>query len=155
MPPHHEFDHKIHLENDQMPPPSHIYPLSGTELSLLGKFLDYMLSKGFIQSSQLPVGTPVLFAKKKDGTCNSVSTSETSTISLRRISTQFHLSPISSTNWAAQRSTPSSTSMLATTMFMSQLAMSGRQPSEHDMVPSSSWSCQWDSPMLRLCSKPL
>jgi len=48
MPPHREFDHEIHLENDQMPPHSHIYLLSGTELSLLREFLDNMLSKGFI-----------------------------------------------------------------------------------------------------------
>jgi len=48
MPPHHEFDHEIQLENDQTPPDSHIYPLSGTELSLLHEFLDNMLSKGFI-----------------------------------------------------------------------------------------------------------
>src|SRR5882724_7082134 len=65
MPPRHEFDHQIHLENDQMPPHSHIYPLSGTELSLLCEFLDDMLGKGFIQSSQSPGGAPVLFAKKK------------------------------------------------------------------------------------------
>src|SRR5882672_1128807 len=48
MPPHRKFDHKIHLENDQTPPHSHIYPLSGTELSLLHEFLDDMLGKGFI-----------------------------------------------------------------------------------------------------------
>src|SRR5882724_2565206 len=66
--PHHKFDHEIHLENDQTPPHSHIYPLSGTELSLLHEFLDDMLSKGFIQSSQSPGGAQVLFAKKKDGT---------------------------------------------------------------------------------------
>ena len=47
MPPHHEFDHEIHLENDQTPH-SHIYLLSGTELSLLCEFLDNMLGKGFI-----------------------------------------------------------------------------------------------------------
>src|SRR5467141_3794496 len=68
MPPHHEFDHKIHLKNDQTPPHSHIYPLSGTELGLLREFLDDMLGKGFIRSSQSPAGAPVLFAKKKDGT---------------------------------------------------------------------------------------
>src|SRR5882724_9401871 len=51
-----------------MPPHSHIYPLSGTELSLLHKFLDNMLDKGFIQSSQSPGGAPILFSKKKDGT---------------------------------------------------------------------------------------
>src|SRR5882672_8670886 len=68
MPPHHEFDHKIHLENDQTPPHSHIYLLSGTELGLLREFLDDMLGKGFIRLSQLPAGAPVLFTKKKDGT---------------------------------------------------------------------------------------
>ena len=68
MPPHCEFDHQIHLENDQTPPHSHIYLLSGTELSLLREFIDDMLGKGFIRSSQSPAGAPVLFAKKKDGT---------------------------------------------------------------------------------------
>jgi len=68
MPPHCEFDHEIHIENDQTPPHSHIYPLSGTELGLLREFLDDMLGKGFIRSSQSPGGAPVLFAKKKDGT---------------------------------------------------------------------------------------
>src|SRR5467141_2457490 len=67
MPPHREFDHEIHLENDQMPPCSHIYPLSGMDLGLLHEFLDYMLRKGFIQLSWSPAGDPVLFMKKKDG----------------------------------------------------------------------------------------
>ena len=53
MPPHQPYDHTIDLENDQMPPHSHIYPLSGTELSTLRKFLDDMLGKGFIRSSSL------------------------------------------------------------------------------------------------------
>ena len=51
-----------------MPPHSYIYPLSGTELSLLPEFLNNMLGKGFIQLSQSPAGAPVLFAKEKDGT---------------------------------------------------------------------------------------
>src|SRR6266481_7005180 len=62
------YDHTINLEDDQMPPYCNIYPLSGTELSVLHEFLDDMLSKGFIQASNSPVGAPVLFAKKKDGT---------------------------------------------------------------------------------------
>src|SRR5882724_6887507 len=68
MPPHRKFDHEIHIENDQMPPHSHIYTLSGTEPTLLCEFLDDMLSKGFIRSSQSPGSAPVLFVKKKDGT---------------------------------------------------------------------------------------
>ena len=61
------YDHTINLENDQMPLHSHIYLLSGTELSTLCEFLDDMLGKGFIRSSSLPSGAPVLFAKKNDG----------------------------------------------------------------------------------------
>ena len=68
MPPHRPYDHTIDLENDQMPPHSHIYPLSGTELSTLREFLNDMLGKGFIRSSSSPSGAPILFAKKKDGT---------------------------------------------------------------------------------------
>ena len=47
MPPHHEFDHEIHLENVQTPH-NHIYLLSGTELGLLLEFLNDMLGKRFI-----------------------------------------------------------------------------------------------------------
>jgi len=46
MPPHHKFDHEIHIENDQTPPHSHIYPFSGTELGLLCEFLNDMLGQG-------------------------------------------------------------------------------------------------------------
>jgi len=56
------------MEDDQMPPHCNIYPLSGTELGVLREFLNDMLSKGFIRASNSPVGAPVLFAKKKDGT---------------------------------------------------------------------------------------
>jgi len=45
--PHYKFDNEIHLENDQMPPHSHIYLLPGMELSLLQEFLNDMLRKGF------------------------------------------------------------------------------------------------------------
>ena len=65
MPPHRPYDHTIDLDNDQMPPHSHIYPLSGTELSTLREFLDDMLGKGFIRSSSSPGGAPVLFTKRR------------------------------------------------------------------------------------------
>jgi len=68
MPPHREFDHEIHIENDQTPPHSHIYPLSGNRAWALARIPHDMLGKGFIQLSQSPGGAPVLFAKKKDGT---------------------------------------------------------------------------------------
>ena len=84
---------------------------------------------------------PSSLLRKRTAPCDSVWTSKTSTRSLRRIDTQFHSLPTSSTNWAAQRSTPSSTSMLATIMFVSQQDMSGKQPSEHVMAHLSSSSC--------------
>ena len=68
MPLHQPYNHTIDLENDQAPPHSHIYPLSGTELGILREFLDNMLGKGFVRASSSPGGAPVLFAKKKDGT---------------------------------------------------------------------------------------
>src|SRR5882724_5668864 len=37
-------------------------------INLLREFLDDMLGKGFIRSSQSPGGAPILFEKKKDGT---------------------------------------------------------------------------------------
>jgi len=47
MPPHHEFDHKIHLEMTR-----HLLTAtsihSGTELGLLCEFLNNILGKGFI-----------------------------------------------------------------------------------------------------------
>src|SRR5882724_7587798 len=50
---------------------------------------------------------PSSLLRKRMAPCDSVWTSETSTRSLGRINTRSHLLPTSSTNWAAQRSTPS------------------------------------------------
>ena len=154
MPPHCEFHHEIHLKNNQMPPHSHIYPLSGTDLACSANSSMICLVRG---SSDHPNHQQVhLFSlpRRRMDPCDSVLTSETSTRSLRRIGTQFHLLPTCWTNLAVQRSTPSLTSALATTMFMSQWAMSGRQPSKHNIAPLGSWSCLWDLPILPLCSKP-
>jgi hypothetical protein len=66
FPPHRSYDHTINIEDDGVPPHGPIYPLSNTELEALQEYLNDMLSKGFIQSSQSPGGAPVVFAKKKD-----------------------------------------------------------------------------------------
>jgi len=133
MPPRHEFDHQIHLENDQMPPHSHIYLLSGTELSLLREFIDDMLGKA----------SSVLFAKKKDSTLRLCVDFR----NLNKITKKDrYLIPLITNlldQLAVQRSTPSSTSVLATTTFTSQLATSGKPPSEHDTARSSSWLYLW------------
>ena len=68
MPPHRPYDHKVDTENDQVPPRGPIYPMSEVELKALREFLDDMLGKGFIRSSQSPGGAPVLFARNKEGT---------------------------------------------------------------------------------------
>src|SRR6266481_9618054 len=65
MPPHRPYDHTIDLENDQMPLHSHIYPLSGTELSTLREFLDYMLRKGFIWASNSLEGPQFSLRKRR------------------------------------------------------------------------------------------
>jgi Reverse transcriptase (RNA-dependent DNA polymerase) len=67
LPPHRSYDHTIDIKNDAVPPHGPIYPLSNTKLEALRDYLDDMLSKGFILSSQSPGGAPVVFAKKKDG----------------------------------------------------------------------------------------
>ena len=138
MPPHCEFDHKIQLENDQTPPHSHIYLLSGTELILLPVSLMICSAKGSSDCHNHQQTHLSSFPRRRMVPCDSVLTSETSTRSLERLGTQSHLSQTSLTNLAAQRFTPSLTSMLATTMFTSQLAMSGRQLSECDIAPLSS-----------------
>ena len=50
VPPHHEYDHTIEIENNAQPPFSTIYPLSGAELKALFNYLEDMLTKGFIQA---------------------------------------------------------------------------------------------------------
>src|SRR5579859_3085923 len=44
-----------------------LYNMSETELQTLREYIDNMVDKGFIRSSHSPVGAPVLFVKKKDG----------------------------------------------------------------------------------------
>jgi hypothetical protein len=44
-----------------------IYKQFKSELKVIKNFIDEYLAKGFIRPSQSPAGTPVVFAKKKDG----------------------------------------------------------------------------------------
>jgi hypothetical protein len=67
MPPHRPYDMTIETENDVLPPVGRIYNMSETELKSLKDYLDEMLGKGFIRPSTSPIGAPVLFARKKDG----------------------------------------------------------------------------------------
>src|SRR5882724_7529143 len=134
MPLHHEFDMKFTLRMTRC-------LLIATSTHSLTQSSVYFTSSSTIclarGSSNRPNHQQVhllSLPRRRMAPCNCVSISGTSTRLLRRISTQSHPSPISSTNLAAQRSTPSSTSALATTMFRSHLDMSGRQSSKHVMA---------------------
>ena len=67
LPPHWKYNHKITLEEGFTLPFRLIYSLSIPELKVLREWLDENLSKGFIKASSSPVGAPILFVKKSDG----------------------------------------------------------------------------------------
>jgi hypothetical protein len=62
-----QFDHHIDIEEGKHPPLGPIYSTSEVEAEALRDFLKENLDRGFIRQSQSSCGTPVLFAKKKDG----------------------------------------------------------------------------------------
>jgi len=67
LPPHRPYDHKIPLREGFTPPFGPLYSLSKTELQALKEWLEENLSKGFIRASSSPAASPILFAKKGDG----------------------------------------------------------------------------------------
>jgi hypothetical protein len=68
LPPHRPYDHTIETIDGQLPPHGRIYNMSQVELDALKSYIDEMLGKGFIRTSNSPIGAPVLFVKKKNGT---------------------------------------------------------------------------------------
>lgn len=64
---HRPYDLKIDLEDGAAPPIGAMYSLLQSEQQTLKEFIDEHLGLGFIQSSKLPHGAPILFVKKKDG----------------------------------------------------------------------------------------
>jgi len=67
LPPHHDYDLKIDLEEGTSPPLGTLYSLSPVELSALQTFIDENLNTGFICPTASSHAAPVLFIKKKDG----------------------------------------------------------------------------------------
>ena len=61
------FDHAIDLVPGAIPPWGPIYPMSAHQLDLVDKFLTKMLQQGKISESKSPVGAPILFVPKPDG----------------------------------------------------------------------------------------
>jgi hypothetical protein len=67
LPQHRPYDCGIEIQKDAQPPFGPIYSLSQNELVALRDYLDENFAKNFIQHSKSPVGAPILFVKKKDG----------------------------------------------------------------------------------------
>ena len=67
LPPHHEGDHKIELTDENTLGFSHLNKHSLEELVAMRDYLASNLAKGFIVSSKAPFASPVLFARKGDG----------------------------------------------------------------------------------------
>ena len=67
LPQHRLYDCAIDIEDGTQIPFGPIYNLSQDELATLKEYIDENLAKGFIQYSKSPIGTPILFVKKKNG----------------------------------------------------------------------------------------
>ena len=57
MPPHRPYDHPIDLDADTTPPHGPIYAMLENEPAVLREYLEDMVSKGFIRSSNSPRGS--------------------------------------------------------------------------------------------------
>ena len=58
---------KIEFKEEQEPHNTGLRPMSSAELEELQRYLEENLGKGWIQKSTSPISTPIVFAKKKDG----------------------------------------------------------------------------------------
>jgi len=67
LPKHQPLDHEIPLAEGKNPTKECTYPLSRAQEIELRKYIDENMKKGFIQPSKSPVGYPILFVPKKDG----------------------------------------------------------------------------------------
>src|SRR5260370_2477665 len=67
LPPHHNQDIKIELEEGKVPPFSPIYSLTPVEKEALHSYISKNLVKGFICHSVSSATSPILFVKKPNG----------------------------------------------------------------------------------------
>src|SRR5260370_13523945 len=67
LPPRKVWDHVIELHPDTKLPRARMFPLSPAEQKELDEFLQENLANGRICPSKSPIGAPVFFVKKKEG----------------------------------------------------------------------------------------
>src|SRR5258708_7940624 len=72
LPPHKAWDHTIELHPDAKLPRGRTFPLSPAEQKELDAFLRENLANGRIRLSKSPIGAPVFFVKKKEGSLHLV-----------------------------------------------------------------------------------
>ncbi|CAA0840354.1 Uncharacterized mitochondrial protein AtMg00860, partial [Striga hermonthica] len=68
LPPHREFDHRIPLINEQHAGHVHPYRYAHFQKTEIERQVAEIIESGLIQHSRSPFSSPVLLAKKKDGT---------------------------------------------------------------------------------------
>ena len=67
LPPHRHNDHKLEYDPTKDIPNQKLYPMKEKELEELRDYIGKNLSRGWIRESESPVGAPILFVKKKEG----------------------------------------------------------------------------------------
>lgn len=67
LPPHRLYDHRIQLESENTLGYSPLYSQTTAELQATKQYLLENLNKGFIEPSQAPFSSPILFVKKPNG----------------------------------------------------------------------------------------
>ena len=67
LPEHGISDMKIEYKEGQEPKNTGLRPMSPVELEELRNYLEENLGKGWIWRSKSPISTPIIFARKKDG----------------------------------------------------------------------------------------
>ena len=67
LPPHRPYDHQIQVEKPNTLSYSPLYKMTTEELEEVKRYLTDNLSKGFIEPSQAPFASPILFVKKPNG----------------------------------------------------------------------------------------
>ena len=67
LPPDRGISHAIPMQTDTVPPAQKPYRLSKPQREEMERQINGLLAKGWIRPSSSPYGSPILFAKKKDG----------------------------------------------------------------------------------------